>query len=79
MNIVIVANKRDYTLNANIVESGEQETYIAEFERVTSFGDTRVVSTGETRVIHVSETSNPYILYANKRDYSLNAPLVKVE
>lgn len=77
ISLTIEANPRDLSLVANEFDVNDtQVTYTAEYERVTSFGDTRVIATGDTRIINVSETSNPYEVIANKRDYMIIAPEV---
>ena len=77
ISLTIEANPRDLSLVANEFDVNDtQVTYTVEYERVTSFGDTRVIATGDTRIIHVSETSNPYEVIANKRNYMIIAPEV---
>ena len=77
VSLTVEANPRDLSLVANEFDVNDsQVSYTAEFDRVTSFGDTRVIDAGDIRIIHVSETSNPYELIANKRNYMIIAPEV---
>lgn len=77
VSLTVEANPRDWSLVANEFDvNASQVNYTAEYDRVTSFGDTRFIDTGETRIIHVNETPNPFELVANKRNYMIIAPEV---
>lgn len=80
MNIKIEANKRNYVLNANRLSTNtESATVSIMYDRGTTGGDTRVTSGGDIRVILISQTVYPVNVLANKRNYVLNAPLIKVQ
>ena len=73
----IIANPRDYVIIANEFDVNDsQVTYTVEYERVTSFGDTRTIDAGDTRIVYADETGNPYEVIANKRNYTIIAPEV---
>ena len=80
MNITIAANKRSYVLNANRLSTNTVSATVSmTYDRGTTGGDTRVTSGGDTRVISVTQTVYPVNVLANKRNYTLNAPLIKVQ
>ena len=77
VSLTVEANPRDLSLVANEFDVNEsQVTYTVEYERVTSFGDTRTIDTGDTRIVYGDETGNPYEVIANKRNYTIIAPEV---
>ena len=77
VSLTVEANPRDWSLVANEFDVNDlQVTYTAEFDRVTSFGDTRTIDTGDTRIVYGDETGNPYEVIANKRNYTIIAPEV---
>ena len=80
MNIKIDANKRNYVLNANRLTATTSAQTITSYDtRVTTDGDTRATTDGDTRIITIENTVYPASLTANKRNYVLNAPLIKVQ
>ena len=77
VSLTVEANPRDLSLVANEFDVNDsQVTYTVEYERVTSFGDTRTIDTGDTRIVYADETGNPYEVIANKRNYTIIAPEV---
>lgn len=80
MNITIQANKRNYVLNANRLSTNtESATVYLMDDRETTDGNIRVTSDGDIRVVSTSQIVYPVNVLANKRNYTLNAPLIKVQ
>jgi len=79
MNIKLEANKRNYILNANQVSSSTEETISYNETRGTTDGDIRVLDNGDIRIVLLTSQGYPATVSANKRNYTLNAPLIKVQ
>ena len=75
--ISLDANARNYALYAPQRNVSSTAVFTQVDTRVTSAGDTRVTSQGDTRIT-MSASGYPEILQANKRSYTLYAPLVEV-